>query len=247
MFAFSVRSHDDHVGMDKEVLETLLGRGLSLERIAERFSMHPSTIGYWIRKHGLTAAGASKHSPRGGLDRERLEALVAAGGSHRTIAAELGVSTATVRHWLKKFELETRRTVHLRQSKEGKAAGRLVVQRACIHHGTTDFALFSGGTYRCIRCRWEAVGRRRRRVREAILAEAGGRCALCGYDRSTAALEFHHLDPVTKLFTIGGGNTWSMQRMREEASKCVLLCSNCHAEVEAGLTSLPATVSGDQD
>jgi hypothetical protein len=29
--------------------------------------------------------------------------------------------------------------------------------------------------------------------------------------------------------------------MREEAAKCVLLCSNCHAEVEAGVaTLLPA-------
>jgi transposase len=233
--------------MDKEVLETLLGRGLSLERIADRFGLHPSTVGYWIRKHGLSAVGASKHAPRGGLDRAQLQALIQAGGTHRTIAAELGVSTATVRHWLRKFNLETRRAISLRQTKEGKAGGRLVVQRLCAHHGETDFGLFSGGTYRCIRCRWEAVGRRRRRVREAIIQEAGGRCALCGYDRSTAALEFHHLDPATKLFTIGGGNTWSLRRMREEARKCVLLCGNCHAEVEAGVTSLTATVSGNQD
>ncbi|HVP02814.1 MAG TPA: hypothetical protein VMT10_09610 [Solirubrobacteraceae bacterium] len=28
--------------------------------------------------------------------------------------------------------------------------------------------------------------------------------------------------------------------MRAEARKCVLLCANCHAEVEAGETALPA-------
>ena len=38
--------------MDKDVLETLLGRGLSLERIAARFGVHPSTVGYWVRKYG---------------------------------------------------------------------------------------------------------------------------------------------------------------------------------------------------
>jgi hypothetical protein len=27
--------------------------------------------------------------------------------------------------------------------------------------------------------------------------------------------------------------------MREEAAKCVLLCANCHAEVEGGAASLP--------
>jgi ferredoxin len=27
---------------------------------------------------------------------------------------------------------------------------------------------------------------------------------------------------------------------REEAAKCALLCANCHVEVEAGITTLPA-------
>jgi transposase len=229
--------------VDREVLETLLGRGLSLERIADRFGLHPSTIGYWVRRHGLSAAHADRHAAKGGIERERLEGLVQAGGSHRTIAAELGVSATTVRHWLRKFGFETRRAVQLEQSRMGKGSGRLVIQRTCVQHGDTDFALFTGGTYRCIRCRWEAVGRRRRKVREAIVAEAGGRCTLCGYDRCTAALEFHHLDPSTKLFTIGSGNTWSLERMREEARKCILLCGNCHAEVEFGMTVVPATVS----
>ncbi len=232
--------------MDRDALEKLLGRGLSLESIAGRFGLHPSTVGYWVRKHGLSAAHAQRHAARGGLERGQLEALVRTGGSHRTIAAELGVSAATVRHWLRKFGLETRRAVQLEQSRTGKQEGRLVIQRTCHQHGDTDFALFSGGTYRCIRCRWEAVGRRRRKVRETIVKEAGGRCALCGYDRCTAALEFHHLDPATKVFTIGSGNTWSLQRMRQEARKCVLLCGNCHAEVEAGATVLPARVPEGQ-
>jgi transposase len=113
----------------------------------------------------------------------RLEQLVRAGGSHRTIAAELGVSAATVRHWLRKFGLETRRAVQLERTRTGKAEGRLVIQRICRRHGDTDFALFSGGAYRCIKCRWEAVGRRRRKVRETLVEEAGGRCTVCGYDR----------------------------------------------------------------
>lgn len=33
--------------------------------------------------------------------------------------------------------------------------------------------------------------------------------------------------------------TRSIERAREEAAKCVLLCANCHAEVEAGVRSLP--------
>jgi hypothetical protein len=31
--------------------------------------------------------------------------------------------------------------------------------------------------------------------------------------------------------------------LRAEASKCVLLCSNCHAEVEAGIAAVPLNFS----
>ena len=73
-----------------------------------------------------------------------------------------------------------------------------------------------------------------------LIGEAGGACILCGYDRCVGALHFHHLDPDTKEFGISRrGFTRSIQKMREEAAKCVLLCSNCHAEVEAGAATLP--------
>ena len=82
--------------------------------------------------------------------------------------------------------------------------------------------------------------RRRRKVKTLVVAEAGGRCRLCGYDRCVAALHFHHVDPDTKSFALSqGGFTKSVERLRAEAAKCVLLCSNCHAEVEAGIVKLP--------
>jgi 5-methylcytosine-specific restriction endonuclease McrA len=66
--------------------------------------------------------------------------------------------------------------------------------------------------------------------------EAGGCCRLCGYDRCVSALQFHHLNPAEKSFTLSNaGFTRSIAKARAEASKCVLLCANCHAEVEAGL------------
>ena len=50
-----------------------------------------------------------KHASMGGIARDVLEALVASGSSGREIAAELGVSQATVRHWLLKHGLVTER------------------------------------------------------------------------------------------------------------------------------------------
>ena len=77
-------------------------------------------------------------------------------------------------------------------------------------------------------------------MKERLVAEAGGACAICGYARCLAALEFHHLDRRLKTFAVAArGVTRSLAEARGEARKCVLLCGNCHAEVEAGVTALP--------
>ncbi|MCA0231904.1 MAG: hypothetical protein LCH91_15650 [Bacteroidetes bacterium] len=60
----------------------------------------------------------------------------------------------------------------------------------------------------------------------------GGKCNKCGYSANLAALHFHHLDSTTKHFKLDArilsNKNW--ESIVEEAEKCVLLCSNCHAE-----------------
>ena len=81
--------------------------------------------------------------------------------------------------------------------------------------------------------------RRRRKVKATLVAEAGGRCLICGYSASMRALHFHHVDPMDKRLEINAkGVAVSLEALRSEAEKCVLLCANCHAEVEAGLVGL---------
>jgi IS30 family transposase len=80
--------------MDKASLEVLLARGLSLEEIGRRFDRHPSTVAYWMRKHGLVAAKADKRAGRGGLALERLRPLVETGMTIAEIAAEVERSKA---------------------------------------------------------------------------------------------------------------------------------------------------------
>ena len=124
-----------------------------------------------------------------------------------------------------------------------KDAGLLTVTLACVHHGATEFYLEGRGYYRCKRCRSEAVTRRRRKVKRILAEEAGGACMLCGYSRCIGALEFHHLFPGDKRLGMGyGGYAHALSKLREEARKCVLLCANCHVEVENGIVTLPATV-----
>jgi transposase/DNA-directed RNA polymerase subunit RPC12/RpoP len=230
--------------MDRDSLKRFLDQGLSLEQIGRRVNRHPSTVGYWAKKYALQSAHQGKYAARGGIDRDRLVELIQEGHSLAGIARMLGRSPTTVRHWVKKYQLQTAKTQRVREGKKARADGLGIVRMRCNKHGLTDFWLEGRGAYRCMRCRVEVVAKRRKNVRDTLIAEAGGRCAICGYDRCPAALHFHHVDPATKRFNVRGGRTPALETLRDEARKCVLFCSNCHAEVEANATALPATVSG---
>jgi excisionase family DNA binding protein len=220
------------------LLEGYLRRGLSLEAIGQLTGRHPTTVGYWVKQHGLAAVHRDRHAPRGGIERARLSELVAEGLTTREISNRLGLSQSTVRHWLKRHGLKTVRA--RRQDAHGQRGldpDRKAMQ--CARHGATEFWLESRGIYRCVRCRSEAVARRRRRLKQMLVAAAGGRCRICGYDRWIGALHFHHRDGETKHFgRAERGLTKSLEAMRAEAAKCILLCANCHSEVEGGIVKI---------
>jgi hypothetical protein len=124
-------------------------------------------------------------------------------------------------------------------ARAAQQAGLETITMSCTEHGETEFVLEGRGYYRCKRCRMERVMRRRRQLKAILVAEAGGCCCVCGYSRYVGALEFHHLDRTEKRVEISCGAALSLNSLRAEAEKCVLVCSNCHAEVEAGVTTVP--------
>jgi transposase len=235
--------------MDRADLEALLGQGLSLAEIGRRFDLHEATVSYWVRRHGLEAAKRDKHAGKGRIERDELDALVEKGASIAEIAETVGRSKAAVRHWLAKYGLRTQGGVGRRSrpgAREARAAGLIDAALICPHHGKTEHVREPRGYFRCRLCRQEAVVRRRRKVKEILVREAGGHCRLCGYDGCHAALEFHHLDPSAKLFGLAqDGMARSIDRARVEARKCILLCSNCHAEVECGVRSISGVAQMD--
>jgi transposase len=223
--------------MEKRFLEDCLAKGMSLEAIGREVGKHPSTVGHWVKKHGLAPFGTGRYAPKGALCSEQLRALAASGATAVEIGRELHRSASTVRYWLRRYGIELANRCGPRRRTHGGAKTAVF---ECKRHGETDFVLEGRGHYRCKRCRSAAVSKRRRVVKRRLVEEAGGACALCGYHRWIGALQFHHVDPRRKTFQIGqAGHCRSLERCRAEARKCVLLCANCHAEVEAGFATLP--------
>jgi hypothetical protein len=210
---------------------------MSLPQIGRLVGKDPSTVGYHVKKHGLKANGADKYAPRGGIDWEILEILVEERLTIAEMARELELNHSTICYWLKEYGLEANGEGWRRRR---TAKGSKFATFECKRHGRTEFVLEGSGYYRCKKCRSSAVAKRRRVVKEKLLKEAGGACAICGFDKSARALQFHHLDPSLKEFHLAQrGHSRSLARCREEIRKCVLLCANCHAQVEDGSIELP--------
>ena len=81
-----------------------------------------------------------------------------------------------------------------------------------------------------------AVAERRRTLKNRAVELMGGACMVCSYDKHVGVLEFHHVHAETKSFGVSsGGFSRSWQRIYDELQKCVLVCANCHREIEMAL------------
>jgi len=83
-------------------------------------------------------------------------------------------------------------------------------------------------------------GKRKRQQEVTDLKLAVG-CQVCGYKGCYSSLHFHHKDPEIKEYSI----SWGVQRqlsgdnIQKELDKCIIVCSNCHGEIEQGITECP--------
>lgn len=121
---------------------------------------------------------------------------------------------------------------------------RPVAMKRCKRHGVTEFAQYSKGPgqgfqWSCKSCIGEAVTRRKQKMKRILVEEAGGCCTVCGYDACIVNLTFHHVDPASKSMPMSMKNGRSLATFREEAKKCVLVCANCHGEIETGVIDSP--------
>ena len=224
--------------MDRDWLAAELRQGRSIEAIAREVGRDPSTVAYWANKHGLVSTHAARHKRRGGVERSELQAMLVAGLTVRAMAASLGLSYTTVRYWLGRHGLRTprgRRLAETAPARRDDSTRRGDVRRARRRRphpsaGATASAApnaagmpsprAAGGVKQVL-----GGGGRRRLLPLRLRALASVRCT------SITSTRRRRRSPSR-----ASGVTRSLTAARAEATKCVLLCANCHAEVEAGIT-----------
>lgn len=82
------------------------------------------------------------------------------------------------------------------------------------------------------------TSKRRKRNKSYVLdIKAQHSCRACGESESIC-LDFHHLYDknvnIADMYSAG----CSLSKIDEEISKCVILCSNCHRKLHAGLIKI---------
>ena len=93
----------------------------------------------------------------------------------------------------------------------------------------------SGTSTYCKACTKIQTVSRQRALKKKAVDYKGGRCQLCGYNKYLGSLEFHHLDPKQKDFTVSKFKKYSFEYLKAELDKCILVCSNCHREIHGQL------------
>lgn len=157
------------------------------------------------------------------MEKERLKEYIEKGFSQRRIAAELGVSQGTVKHYLTKYGLKT-----------FYALGK----HFCACGETNPDKFYGHKKKMCGECHNKHVQKKGTEKRNFAIKLLGGKCTSCGFKLWSCSLDIHHLKPEQKDPEFAHMRGWKIERIRKELEGCVLLCKNCHAAVHAGLLKL---------
>ncbi len=152
------------------------------------------------------------------MEKKELEKLIGLDLSQREIGDKLNTSQANVKYWLNKFELKTKHKQYNTKN---------VINKIC---SLCDKELINNTRNRQL-CNVCITRVRRLRLKIKAVGYLGGECKKCGYNKSLASFDFHHLDPNEKDFGISANShKKSWEALKLELNKCVLLCANCHRE-----------------
>lgn len=230
----------------------MLQKGLTYKQIGALTGMARSTISYQAIKAGMG-------KPQRKHDWTAINRFLAEGGSIQICCEQFGVSESTL---YKAMNKDRAPRAIVRTEKNCLRCGVLLIgkwqRKFCTSECSRLHEISRAPYHACQFCgRMFKSGWRthvancdpngnpnrnsrgvlawKRRLKDALVDAFGGKCRECGYAKCRRSLTFHHLDPLTKSFTISGSNKNNRGLIFEEAKKCTLLCMNCHGEVHEGV------------
>lgn len=174
--------------------------------------------------------------------KQQVKVLRENGYSYDQISSELSIGKGSISNICKEFGI-AQKIVELTPEKIAE------VQKMYDKIGSIKkVAKLSGISYQRLRnvivsdkitpkTNYEHIKEYRKRVKQELVKYKGGKCQVCGYDKCNEALDFHHLDPKEKDFSLSGQHK-PIELLKKEVDKCVLLCCRCHREVHAGIITL---------
>ena len=158
---------------------------------------------------------------------DELSPIIKSGKSSRKLAIMLGISQTTLLYRLKKCNL--------------KLLGNKNVDNTCYYCGillSDTRSNFCSSQHKSLYYKdnnnyYINKYNNGKNKRNFLINYFKNSCSICGYNKNSAALVFHHIEPKNKKFNITLKNcmTKSIDELQQEASKCILLCANCHAEL----------------
>lgn len=183
------------------------------------------------------------------MEKQELEVLVKEGLSTYQIARRVGIGQTSVRYWLRKYKLKTKGLYKRSGSRSviDVNADKICKKCGVLKHSSDFYNVKRNNSILkysyCISCSKVEHKKNDKRplYKLELLKLAGGKCCICGYDKCSSALEFHHINPQDKDFSISTfmiRSKGTLELALGEIKKCVLLCSNCHREFHAGLIKL---------
>ena len=174
------------------------------------------------------------------MEKETLIGYINSGLSIGEISKLVNKGKTTVRYWLEKYELKTEKL-----SFKDKGVIDYGDSRCCVkcneYKSLSEFYQRrgkEGGSVYCKKCTGDQTLERQRLLKEQAVDYKGGKCCKCGYCKYQGALEFHHLDPTQKDFSLSQvkGNKFN-DIIKKELDKCILVCANCHREIHGKLNN----------
>ncbi len=172
------------------------------------------------------------------MKKEILETLINEGKSLNQVSKDTGKSLTTVRYWVKKYEIpfKTKNFSSQGIKEYGETKTCPKCKNNCDINDFYNRRGKIGGSVYCKKCTTIQVVERTKKLKQDMVNYKGGCCQICGYDKYIGALDFHHLNPDEKDFTIAHIRQYKFDDLiKNELDKCLLVCSNCHREIHGGL------------